>query len=53
MSIALQNQVDELETKVQTLTRQVQELTETLHRIESRSKPGPKPKGHMQPQDHQ
>lgn len=53
MSIATDNRVTELETTVAKLVKQVHELSEALHKIESRSKPGPKPKGHMQPQDMQ
>ena len=51
MSIALQTQVDNLEAKVQQLSKQVYELSEKLARYESYRKPGPKPKeqGHIQP----
>lgn len=57
MSIALQNQVDELEAKVIKLTQQMQELTKLLKPITAdtiqhkrRGRP-PNQSGHMQPND--
>lgn len=56
MSIALQNQVDELEAKVIKLTQQMQELTKLLKPVTAdtiqhkrRGRPPNQPTGHMQP----
>lgn len=54
MSIALQNQVDDLEKAHIQLAKQLEELNRRLTHIETMRKPGPKPRmngEHMAPQD--
>ncbi len=54
MSIALQNQVDDLAKAHIQLAKQLEELNRRLTHLETMRKPGPKPKehnGHMAPVD--